>query len=880
MKRFKKRTIALVLASVVTVVGAFGTNNYANSLMGLKFENTSNGVNMVVQTKLPYTGNVTPLRKDSNTYILMLPEINSLASTPDLKNVSANIANVSIRTMPYSNTAKGYTRITVKVTTPNTNLLGSNQIFIEGDHNEIRQIEEKQQKKINEDIQKVKSNRSKQVEKENRSSATKNNSYNRNNIQNSEVAYQPSTKNRINREKEETTVLPETPESSLPIDDSTSSNSAYIWLWALLIVLASSYFMIRAKNKMQELAGENLEIDVDDDNDKKPIKKEDKQQKIKKIRNTVNSLDSKYSKTTMPGRSEYTESSTPVKTAKPAEELEIIDLDELFQEQKAKKSSSKEEEENDALEDFLSGFSFDDNEDFIQDEIEDLNSFDDETYEKIINSKNLSFTKDDITCINQLLDSEISNDTRQNIKDFAVSEAKPIKPSKKEILENFVTSLSVSQNVSFTSEDVEALNKLINVELDPDFVTDLKTDPKRTKEMALELEFYDKPKKPSEIITMSVKNMLPDLSEALKQQGGKKIESERRAETIYFSEGYEVKTLSLEDSLPDLSIEINKKSSYDSQPSAKYDIVDSNYTIGSGELKISSELPDLTDVMANPEKYKKAEPKKVEVNEEKLLNNINNIQFKPFYDGTNEFEVLNKPEDAPSVSDMEEEFKQFGNLEISKDEEIYTENTLQDDYDDFKSLYSNDYVDLDKEKDTYKLYEQPSNEEQIPNIEQNEQKDFNTNATNGKTNEKKTLSEDLMKKIEAAKIQREIRRAKIIQKDSDTNTNQSVTDSVKPISDLKCIIDGETLNIVSSVEFAGNMGCHLGKKDNGYVILGYIGDNLFKIKNYEVLKSEKIQARMSETLADGLKRYIVRIGIHKFIVDVDENNIKYVMDLC
>ena len=37
MKHFKKRTIALVLASVVTVVGAFGAENYKNSLMSLKF---------------------------------------------------------------------------------------------------------------------------------------------------------------------------------------------------------------------------------------------------------------------------------------------------------------------------------------------------------------------------------------------------------------------------------------------------------------------------------------------------------------------------------------------------------------------------------------------------------------------------------------------------------------------------------------------------------------------------------------------------------------------------------------------------------------------------------------------------------------------------
>ena len=102
MKRFKKRTLALVLASVVTVVGAFGANNYKNCLMGLKFENTANGgVNMFVQTKSLYNGEVNLLRKDVNTYVLTLPEVYSEADAPNLDVVSTNIASVNIRTMPY-----------------------------------------------------------------------------------------------------------------------------------------------------------------------------------------------------------------------------------------------------------------------------------------------------------------------------------------------------------------------------------------------------------------------------------------------------------------------------------------------------------------------------------------------------------------------------------------------------------------------------------------------------------------------------------------------------------------------------------------------------------------------------------------------------------
>ena len=66
MERFKKRTIALVLASVVTVVGAFGADNYKNSLTGLSFEGSSaESLNLVVKTKNAVEGSITPMRKDA-----------------------------------------------------------------------------------------------------------------------------------------------------------------------------------------------------------------------------------------------------------------------------------------------------------------------------------------------------------------------------------------------------------------------------------------------------------------------------------------------------------------------------------------------------------------------------------------------------------------------------------------------------------------------------------------------------------------------------------------------------------------------------------------------------------------------------------------------
>ena len=56
MERLKKRTIALCLASVLTVVGAFGAENYNNSLMAIRINNGSGGyVSVTALLKSHYT---------------------------------------------------------------------------------------------------------------------------------------------------------------------------------------------------------------------------------------------------------------------------------------------------------------------------------------------------------------------------------------------------------------------------------------------------------------------------------------------------------------------------------------------------------------------------------------------------------------------------------------------------------------------------------------------------------------------------------------------------------------------------------------------------------------------------------------------------------
>ena len=383
-------------------------------------------------------------------------------------------------------------------------------------------------------------------------------------------------------------------------------------------------------------------------------------------------------------------------------------------------------------------------------------------------------------------------------------------------------------------------------------------------------------------------------------------------------EGYEFATLSLKDSLPDLSKEINNADAYISKPSAEIQLADTSYKVD--QLKISNQLPDLADVLKNPEKYTEPKPESVVVDEESLLKNIANVQFKPFYDGSETFEVLNDFDDsnAPSVSDIQKEFSQFDNFEISnQDDDVAPE--VQNDYDDFEALYRNDFVDLDIQKPKPEVVKTPDEPEQEILAEAKEEENDSDSILEEIAIEEPSVpkeeipqretvkpikeiakpkpaaaesirtrrverkpavepvSESLAQKLAKDREERMARRARIMLSKQKTT---SVSDEKTSPKEIKCVLDNEMFTIISSVNFSDNIGCHLAKNDKGYTVLGFSGSKLSKLKEYPELKSERIQARISEKLPDGSVRYIVRIGVRKFIVSLNNDNIEYVMDLC
>ena len=69
-------------------------------------------------------------------------------------------------------------------------------------------------------------------------------------------------------------------------------------------------------------------------------------------------------------------------------------------------------------------------------------------------TKTVMLTESGSKKIEKLLNSEISDETMKNIESFVVTNPIEKKPSKREMLENFVTTYTVNQNVSFSKSDI------------------------------------------------------------------------------------------------------------------------------------------------------------------------------------------------------------------------------------------------------------------------------------------------------------------------------------------------------------------------------------------------------------------------------------------
>lgn len=764
MNSFKKRATTLLLATIISIGSAFA-NTYKNNIKALKFENGQNGaINISIQTEKPYEKPIALNKRDANTYILILPEVKNLASTPDFSNFTNNITSVNVNTLPYTENGKGYTRIVIK--THGTAPITANSKLYTITHEEQEEILQRERElrgRMEESQSRARHVEERAEDTSYRNQASNTSSKNETSTKAS-VTEKAQTQTSIEIPKVETT----TTESDLENYTSSSNTEQMMLVMAILIILSISILLYsRAKNRMTDLAGEKLEIDIEEE--EKPSSKAE----------TSKMAVNRVAKTNQPAKAPVINSTVPIKTVS-KENSNIVDLDELFQETKMQ----TEEEENAALEDFLNGFSFD--EEFAKQEAEETITFNEELFNSIINNKKIKFSNEDIKRVEKLLSSEINDDTLNDLSNYLVSNPIAKKTPIEKLVENVVTTLSVSNNISFTKEDINALQKIISVELDNDFVQNLKINPERTKQMEKEIQTYNREtRKPAKMKTLSVKKELPDLSKI----SSKNIDNTtaKKVQSLDYSADCEVKTLEVDINI-DFSNAIDNTKPTLPNETTKEPASQNNWETST--LKIADMLPDLKDALQNPEKYKKPEPEKFVADENVLLERLSNITFKPIDDGTQNFEIINTSFDEDTEDFIEEERQKLTPEEVM--------------------------LELQK----WQELENPDVKHSMP---------------------KPTSSSEVQSKL---------------------------------------AIENQAFTIISSINFDKNRGCHLAKNENGYIVLGFIGEKLFKIKEYLELKSEKIQARLNEQLSDGHLRYLVRIGINKLIVDVSNTEIKYVLDLC
>lgn len=280
MKQYKKRTVALVLASVVTVVGAFGAENYKNSLMSLKFdEGSDKSVKMTLLTKQRYDNNINIIKKDAVTYVVTLPETDSQVNSD--YELGDNVESVDIKTLPYTKSKTGGTRITVKLT-ENIPLFTKTSLYLPADSQgqletalvtepapPVKTPEPKPEPVRREPVNTIHSGSG-----VDQTSAV--------DINKSVKQFQPSK--------------PAAPAVEKPVEinqeEEKTDRTKEVMNWLLgiaLVIVASVYLFLKAKDKIADITGEQTKLDLSDE------PKTEKKKKPEKINTAIKNLDRKYS---------------------------------------------------------------------------------------------------------------------------------------------------------------------------------------------------------------------------------------------------------------------------------------------------------------------------------------------------------------------------------------------------------------------------------------------------------------------------------------------------------------------------------------------------------------------------------------------------------
>jgi len=477
MKNFKRNIVTLILTSMIMLAGVFAAGTYKNSLMALDLEQGTNGaVTLVLQTKSPYQNNINLVKRDATTYIITLPEFDSSAPSPNLIGINS-VSSVKIDTRPYSSSTNGYTKITI-ITKGNASIFPQSKVFVppvsslipdkkpEGvTANNYENVNKPQQ----EDASMYLSNTTKT-----RSSAYEENKRRSKKSYGNEGTNTTLNKNIQNDEKEDYVDEQRIPSSKKYEEE--PDNSVGTWSLIILIgaIISAICMLIIGRNKMADLVGNSVEINFDDEkNENKKKSAQDNQKK------SIISARAKSASTVVPVQKIQVKRNTTEQVV--VEKMNVIDMDELFNAQSSSSGQRKNETSgNDALEDFLSNYYEDQSLQSQKDETTEKEEsyINEELYSTILNNNNLKFSDKDISKIRVVINNELTEDIKQKIPDKCLTKPE-MKPRMALSIEQIITDYVTKQNITFTGEDIEIIRKLMSVELDSDFATELKTNLKK-----------------------------------------------------------------------------------------------------------------------------------------------------------------------------------------------------------------------------------------------------------------------------------------------------------------------------------------------------------------------------------------------------------------
>lgn len=84
--------------------------------------------------------------------------------------------------------------------------------------------------------------------------------------------------------------------------------------------------------------------------------------------------------------------------------------------------------------------------------------------------------------------------------------------------------------------------------------------------------------------------------------------------------------------------------------------------------------------------------------------------------------------------------------------------------------------------------------------------------------------------------------------------------------------------LITTSKLANDKGLCLVEYKNKYSLIGYIGEDIFILNNFNSLTSPDIRARLSETVEEK-DRYIVRLGAYKALVEVSDKKMELLLEL-